>query len=113
MERFLIGLIECSEIADAICNCVTDFYLKRALRAIKESDGQITIIGNSGGIGFHLRIMHLPELWRVYIKFYSIKLIRTFKDMGFIYWIHTVKSKRYGARKSEKQFRNKLIFHVE
>lgn len=89
LERFLVDLVECPDIAEAICCRVADFYLKRALRAIEASDGQITIIGSGGDIGTQRGMMLSPDLWRKHIKPYSSKLIRTFKNMGLVTFYHS------------------------
>ncbi len=89
LERFLMDLVECPDIAEAICFRVTDFYLKRALRAIEASGGQIDIIGSGGDIGTQRGMMLSPDLWRKHIKPYSSSLIRTFKDMGLVTFYHS------------------------
>ena len=89
MERFLTDLVECPDIAQAICQRVTDFYQQRALRAIEASDGQIDIIGSGGDIGTQRGMMLSPNLWRQYIKPYSTDLIRSFKDMGLATFYHS------------------------
>ncbi len=134
LERFLLDLVECPEIAETISSCVTDFYLKRALRAIEESDGQITIIGSGGDIGTQRGMMLSPALWRRHIKPYSEKLIRTFKDMGFITFYHSCgsivpvindfiemgldildpiqpKAKGMEPENLKREFGDKLVFH--
>ena len=89
MERFLMDLVECPEIAEAICRHVKDFYKKRAMRAIEQSDGKIDIIASGGDIGTQRGMMLSPDLWREHIKPYSSDLIRTFKDMGFATFYHS------------------------
>ncbi len=89
LERFLLDLVECPEIAETISSYVADFYLKRALRAIEESDGKIDIIGSGGDIGTQKGMMLSPGLWRRHIKPYSTRLIRTFKDMGLMTFYHS------------------------
>ena len=134
LERFLLDLVECPEIAEEISAHVTDFYLKRALRAIEASDGQITIIGSGGDIGTQRGMMLSPDLWRKHIKPYSTKLIGTFKDMGLITFYHScgsivpviadliemgldildpVQPKAVGMEpeKLKKNFGRKLVFH--
>src|SRR5208282_2218608 len=41
MQRFLMDLVECPDIAEAISARATAFYKERALRAIEASGGQI------------------------------------------------------------------------
>ena len=89
MERFLMDLVECPDIAEAISFHAAEFYKNRALRAIEESDGQIDIIGSGGDIGTQRGMMLSPELWRRHIKPYSKTLIRTFKDMGLKTFYHS------------------------
>ena len=89
LERFLMDLVECPDIAEAICYYVTDFYKKRALRAIEESGGQIDIIGSGGDIGTQRGMMLSPDLWRKHIKPWSKQLIRPFKDMGLKTFYHS------------------------
>jgi len=89
MERFLMDLVECPDIAEAISSHVADFYLQRALRAIEESGGRIDIVGSGGDIGTQREMMLSPELWRCHIKPYSEKLIRTFRDMGLVTFYHS------------------------
>lgn len=89
MERFLLDLIDCPDIAEAICTHVAGFYKERALRAIEASDGQIDIIGSGGDIGSQRGLMLSPDLWREHIKPYSRQLIQTFKDMGLTTYYHS------------------------
>jgi len=89
MERFLMDLVECPDIAEAISRNVAEFYKKRALRTIDESDGRIDIIGSGGDIGTQRGMMLAPDLWRNHIKPYSEELIRTFKDMGLTTFYHS------------------------
>ena len=84
-----MDLVECPDIAEAICQHVKDFYKKRALRAIEQSDGQIDIIGSGGDIGTQRGMMLSPNLWRRHIKPYSTDLIRSFKDMGLATFYHS------------------------
>ena len=134
MERFLMDLVECPDIAEAISHHVAEFYKKRALRAIDESDGRIDIIGSGGDIGTQRGMMLAPDLWRNHIKSYSEELIRTFKDMGLTTFYHScgsivpviedfidmgldildpVQPKAKGMEPAElkKQFGGRLTFH--
>ncbi len=89
LERFLMDLVECPDIAEAICHHVVEFYRERTMRAIESSNGQIDIIGSGGDIGTQRGMMLSPELWREHIKPYSEQLIRMFKDMGLITYYHS------------------------
>lgn len=89
MERFLMDLVECPDIAEAISYNVSEFFLKRAKRAIEASEGRINIILSGGDIGTQRGMMLAPDLWRKHIKPYSEKLIKTFKDMGLITYYHS------------------------
>ena len=89
MERFLMDLVECPDIAEAICRHATGFYKERALRAIEQSDGKIDIIGSGGDIGTQKGMMLSPNLWREHIKPYSTELIRSFKDMRLATYYHS------------------------
>lgn len=89
MEQFLLDLVEAPEIAECICRHVSDFYLQRALRAIEASGGQIDVVGSGGDIGSQRGLMLSPDLWRMHIKPYSTRLIRTFKDMGLMTYYHS------------------------
>ena len=89
LPRFLMDLVECPEIAEAICRHVVDFYKGRTLRAIEEADGQIDIILSGGDIGTQRGMMLDPDLWRQHIKPYSEELIRTFKDLGLTTYYHS------------------------
>ena len=89
MERFLMDLIECPEIAEAISRRAMEFYKARAMRAIEASDGQIDIIGSGGDIGTQRSMMLAPDLWRKHIKPYSEQLIRSFKDVGLRTFYHS------------------------
>jgi uroporphyrinogen decarboxylase len=82
MERFLMDLVECPEIAETISRRAMEFYQARAMRAIEATDGRIDIIGSGGDIGTQRGMMLSPNLWRTHIKPYSEQLIRPFKDMG-------------------------------
>ena len=89
MERFLMDLVECPEIAEAISRHAMEFYKERAMRAIEASDGQIDIIGSGGDLGSQKGMMLSPELWRKHIKPYSEQLIRPFKEMGLKTFYHS------------------------
>lgn len=89
MERFLLDLVECPDIAEAICSRVTDFYLQRAMRAIEESGGRIDLIYSGGDIGTQRGMMLSPNLWRERIQPHTARLIRTFKDMGLMTMYHS------------------------
>jgi len=89
MSRFLMDLVECPDIAEAICRRVTDFYKGRALRALEAADGKIDLVYSGGDIGTQRGMMLSPDLWRERIKPYSTELIRTFKDMGLITMYHS------------------------
>ncbi len=89
MERFLMDLVECPDIAEAISRHAMEFYRERAMRAIEASDGQIDIIGSGGDLGTQRGMMLSPELWRRHIKPHSEQLIRPFKDMGLITFYHS------------------------
>ena len=89
LSRFLMDLVECPDIAEAICRHVTDFCKQRALRAIKQSEGKIDLIFSNGDIGTQRGMMLAPDLWRRHIKPYSAELIRTFKEMGLLTMYHS------------------------
>ena len=89
MSRFLMDLVECPDIAEAISRHATDFYKQRALRAIEESGGKIDLVGSGGDIGTQRGMMLSPDLWRKHVKPYSTDLIRTFKDMGLMTFYHS------------------------
>lgn len=89
LERFLMDLVERPDIAEAICARVTDFYKRRALRAIEQSGGRIDLIYSGGDIGTQRGMMLAPELWRERISPYTCQLIRTFKDMGLMTMYHS------------------------
>ena len=89
MERFLMDLVECPEVAEAISRHAMEFYKARAMRAVEASDGQIDIIGSGGDIGTQRGMMLAPDLWRKHIKPYSEQLIRPFRDMGLKTFYHS------------------------
>ena len=89
MSRFLMDLVECPDIAEAICARVTGFYKQRALRAIEESKGKLDMVYSGGDIGTQRGMMLSPDLWRRHIKPYSTQLIKTFKDMGIMTMYHS------------------------
>jgi len=89
MARFLMDLVECPDVAEAISARATAFYKARALRAIEQSEGKIDLVYSGGDIGTQRGMMLAPELWRRHIKPYSTDLIRTFKDMGLMTMYHS------------------------
>jgi uroporphyrinogen decarboxylase len=89
LSRYLMDLVECPDIAEAISRHATEFYKQRALRAVEESKGKIDMAYSGGDIGTQRGMMLAPELWRRHIKPYSTQLIRTFKDMGLITMYHS------------------------
>lgn len=89
LERFMMDLVECPDIAEAICSHVTDFYKQRAVRALEQSQGKIDLVYSGGDIGTQRGMMLSPALWREHIKPYSTQLIRTFKDMGLMTMYHS------------------------
>ena len=89
MSRYLMDLMECPDIAEAINRHAADFYKKRALRTIEESQGKIDLIGSGGDIGTQRGMMLSPELWRKHVKPYSADLITSFKEMGLMTFYHS------------------------
>jgi uroporphyrinogen decarboxylase len=89
LERFLMDLVECPDIAEAISRKCSEFFHARALRAIEAADGAIDMIYSGGDIGTQRGMMLNPDLWRKHIKPYATPLLRTFKDMGLITMYHS------------------------
>ena len=89
MSRFLMDLLECPDIAEAISARATEFYKQRALRALEQAKGKIDMVFSGGDIGTQRGMMLAPDLWRKHIKPYSTQLIRTFKDMGLMTMYHS------------------------
>ncbi|MDP7637593.1 MAG: uroporphyrinogen decarboxylase family protein [Phycisphaerae bacterium] len=89
MARFLMDLVECPDIAEAISRRAAEFYGGLAMRAVEAGDGRVDIIGSGGDIGTQRGMMLDPELWRRYIKPNSEQLIRPFKDMGLKTFYHS------------------------
>ncbi len=89
LERFLLDLVECPAIAEAIARHSTAFYKERAVRALEATDGMIDIIGSGGDIGTQTGMMLSPSLWRKHIKPYSTDLIKPFKEAGFKTFYHS------------------------
>jgi len=89
LARFLMDLVECPDIAEAISRRATQFYKQRAMRAVEESKGKIDIVYSGGDVGTQRGMMLAPELWRRHVKPYSTELIRPFKDMGLITMYHS------------------------
>ena len=89
LERFLMDLVECPDIAEAISYHVVKFFKELDMRAVEESNGQIDIISSGGDIGTQRGMMLSPELWRRHIKPYSRELIRPFKDIGIATYYHS------------------------
>jgi len=89
MARFLMDLVECPDIAEAISRRAAEFYGGLAMRAVEAGDGRIDIIGSGGDIGTQRGMMLDPGLWRRYIKPNSEQLIRPFKDMGLKTFYHS------------------------
>ena len=67
MERFLMDLVECPDIAEAISRKATEFYKQRALRAIEQSKGKIDLVYSGGDLGSQRGMMLAPDLWRKHI----------------------------------------------
>jgi len=89
MSRFLMDLVECPDIAEAICQQVTAFYKQRTLRAIEQSRGKIDLILSGSDVGTQRGMMLSPDLWRRHIKSYTAELITPFKEMGLITMYHS------------------------
>ncbi len=89
MEQFLIDLVTQPEIAEAISKKAADFYKKRALKALEQTDGLIDMIGSGGDIGTQRGMMLHPDVWRKHIKPYTAELITAFKKMGYITFYHS------------------------
>ena len=89
LSRFLMDLVECPDIAEAISSRATEFYKARSLRALEEGKGKIDLVYSGGDVGTQRGMMLAPDLWRQYIKPYSEQLIRTFKDMGIMTMYHS------------------------
>jgi uroporphyrinogen decarboxylase len=89
LERFMMDLVECPEIAQAISRKAAEFYKERTIRAIEATDGMIDLIGSGGDIGTQRGMMISPDLWRKHIKPYSAELITPFKKMGYHTFYHS------------------------
>lgn len=89
MSRFLMDLVEAPEIAEAICRRVTDFFTRRAMKAIEQSQGKIDMIFSNGDIGTQRGMMLSPALWREHIKPYTAEYITPFKKMGLMTMYHS------------------------
>jgi len=89
LPRFLMDLVECPDIAEAISSRAAEFYKERALRAIEQAKGKIDLVYSGGDIGTQRGMMLSPDLWRRHIKPYSTELIRTFKDAGIATMYHS------------------------
>jgi len=94
LTRFLMDLVECPDVAEAISRRAMEFNREKTLRAIEACGGLIDMVGSGGDIGTQRGMMISPELWRAHIKPYSRGLIRTFKDMGLMTYYHSCGSIR-------------------
>lgn len=89
MERFMMDLVECPEIAHAICAHVEEYYRQRALRVLEAAGGEIDLVGTGGDIGSQRGMLLSPDLWRAHIKPYTGRLITTFKGIGYATFYHS------------------------
>ncbi len=89
MSRFLMDLLEAPKIAEAMCRRVTDFFTKRAMKAIEQSRGKIDMIFSNGDIGTQRGMMLSPSLWREHIKPYTVEYITPFRKMGLMTMYHS------------------------
>jgi len=89
LSRFLMDLVECPDIAEAICRQVMEFCKQRALRVIEQSEGKIDLIFTNGDVGTQRGMMLSPDLWRRHVKPYTAQLITTFKNMGLLTMYHS------------------------
>ena len=89
LERFMMDLVECPDIAEAISRKAAEFYKERTVRAIEATNGMIDLIGSGGDIGTQRGMMISPDLWRKHIKPYSAELITPFRKMGYHTFYHS------------------------
>lgn len=89
LDRFLMDLIECPDIAEAISYHCMKFFKARALRALEAAGGAIDMVYSGGDLGTQRSMMLSPDLWRKHIKPYSRELIRPFKEMGLMTMYHS------------------------
>lgn len=89
MERFMMDLCDHSDIVDAICSRVEEYYRQRALRVLETANGRIDIVGSGGDIGGQRGMLLSPKLWRDKIKPHTGRLISTFKHMGLVTFYHS------------------------
>jgi uroporphyrinogen decarboxylase len=89
LETFLMDMYENPEIVAAICTHVGDYYEARALKAIAAAPSQIHMISSGGDIGCQRGMMLSPVMWREHIKPHSRRLIRPFREKGFMTFYHS------------------------
>ncbi len=82
-ETFLADLILQPEIINILMEKVLEFYHEVAKRALEATDGLIDIVFSADDIGTQNGMMISPELWRKYVKPWTRKLIKPFKEMGY------------------------------
>lgn len=82
MEQFLMDLVVNPEIAEAICQRVTDFFLARTRKLLDAAKGKIDMVLTGGDIGTQRGMLLSPKLWRERVKPWSGRLIQTYKKLG-------------------------------
>ena len=82
LERFLMDLVECPDIAELILRKVSQLNEEVARRAVDAAEGQIDIMWSSSDIGMQTGMMMSPDIWRRHVKPWQRGLIEPFKQMG-------------------------------
>jgi uroporphyrinogen decarboxylase len=89
LERFMMDLIECPEIADFMMMKVTTFLAEVTERALEAADGMIDIVWSSSDVGMQTGMMISPDVWRQLVKPWQQQLIEPYKQMGLFTRYHS------------------------
>ena len=89
LEQFLMDMVECPAIVEAILTRVTGMCKELSMRSVEAAQGGIDIVWSAGDVGMQTGMIMSPELWRQQIKPFHRGLIEPFKQMGMRTRYHT------------------------
>jgi len=81
-ERIFMDMIDAPELVEAFMTRVTDFYIKRAERALEAADGEADLFFTADDIGQQEGLLVSLKMWARQIKPHHVRLNKALKRYG-------------------------------
>lgn len=88
-EQMLMDFVLHPELAHAILERVTDFYIEHFKKMLSAANGGIDLAFTADDIAGQSRLLMSPEMWEAFIKPYHIRLNRAIHEFGVKVIYHT------------------------